>query len=153
MYSQIQTYVNARVTAVNALITGTDNDLSEIETGFITKENAKSESDKHYQTKITGWRIEEGENMNKRIVDVAVEFAFLISNNRDNYGTVITTYLDAFIRELVRPANAVVTASNYTVYGLPDYDGLPVVEGTNEFENEYLYPTVNFSLRIGDANA
>lgn len=153
MYTAIQTWVNARATAVSALIADTANKLTEIETGFVTKENANSESDKHYQTKIDGWETAPGESTKIDYVNVVVEFAFLIANNRDNYGTMITTYLKAFQREINRMGNATVTSANYTVYGVPDESSLPVIEGTNDFEDGHIYPTISFTLRVGDANA
>jgi len=146
MYNIIRTKINLLIAAVNATITGTDNDLKEVDTLLDADNLPANLRNNAYQIKLESVDCDEFESDIFEKVKVTIELFFLIAKARGNYTTVIDTYIRPLKRQLQQMT--IYETTSYCINGIEDIN----ITGLNKFKGggNYMTPSISFNLNCSD---
>lgn len=101
MYTEFSTYIDARITEVNATLSGTDNDLVKIDADLDIDMLPENQKHNRYMLKFESYE-DTGTQLSKVFEGEAViELKFLIPNNdTTKYLTVIDSYIHVLMNKI-----------------------------------------------------
>lgn len=144
MFSNIQTWFNTYITSVNSGITGTENDLKQIDTTMDMDKLSTNLSNFCYQIRFNGLEIEDETESPREKISVEVLFSFLIANDYTKYATMLDTYLKPLKQKFKNFTGT--EATTYNILFVRDVK----LDGLNEFKNNYCLPKLTFDLYCSD---
>ena len=101
MYSELSTYIDARIAEVNAGITGADNDLVKIDADINGAELPDNQNNNRYILKIDNYQANQSEDRDYN-VNLIIEFKFQIANyDATKYQVIMDNYIYALIKNIL----------------------------------------------------
>jgi hypothetical protein len=100
MYTEFSTYIDARITEVNATISGTTNDLVKIDADLDIDMLPENQKHNRYMLKFESYD-ESNDEAPVYEVNAVIELKFLIPNNdTTKYLTIIDSYVQALVKKI-----------------------------------------------------